>query len=154
MPASLEEQLAIYLTDAHAMELQALVQVKRARKVAGEAEIAAAFDEHVRETERHEHYVTDRLMALGWSPVPQKDMAGKVAGIGMALFARFQPDTPGGKIRDDSVSNAGRAIKQSGLPEALQCSKEHSRAGYDDLSASRADAHHFFPLRQSAACDG
>jgi ferritin-like metal-binding protein YciE len=95
MPTTLEEQLAIYLTDAHAIELQALVQVKRAEKVAGDPEIAAAFSEHVRETERHEHYVSDRLMALAWAPVPQKDLAGRLTGVGMALFARFQPDTPG-----------------------------------------------------------
>jgi ferritin-like metal-binding protein YciE len=95
MAMTIEQQLAIYLTDAHAIELQALVQVKRARKVAGDPEIAAAFDEHVRETERHKHYVADRLMALSWAPVPQKDLAGKLSGIGMALFARFQPDTPG-----------------------------------------------------------
>lgn len=95
MAMTIEQQLAIYLTDAHAIELQALVQVKRARRVAGDPEIAAAFSDHVRETERHEHYVADRLMALSWAPVPHKDLAGKVSGIGMALFARFQPDTPG-----------------------------------------------------------
>lgn len=95
MAMSIEQQLAIYLTDAHAIELQALVQVKRARKVAGDPEIAAAFADHVRETERHEHYVADRLMALSWAPVPHKDLAGKLSGVGMALFARFQPDTPG-----------------------------------------------------------
>jgi ferritin-like metal-binding protein YciE len=95
MPTTLDEQLAIYLTDAHAIELQALEQVKRARRVAGDPEIAEAFAQHTRETERHEHYVTDRLMALSWAPVPQKDLAGKLSGVGMALFARFQPDTPG-----------------------------------------------------------
>jgi ferritin-like metal-binding protein YciE len=92
---TLHEQLAIYLTDAHAIELQALEQMKRARKMAGEPEIADAFAQHVRETERHEHYVTDRLVALSWAPVPQKDLAGRISGVGMALFARFQPDTPG-----------------------------------------------------------
>jgi ferritin-like metal-binding protein YciE len=95
MPTTLDEQLAIYLTDAHAIELQALEQVKRARKLAGEPEIADAFAQHVRETERHETYVSDRLTALSWAPVPQKDLAGRITGIGMALFARFQPDTPG-----------------------------------------------------------
>ncbi len=98
MATSLDEQLAIYLTDAHAIELQALEQVKRAPKVAGDPEIAAAFSAHIRETERHEHYVADRLMALSWAPVPQKDLAGKVSGVGMALFARFQPDTPGNLV--------------------------------------------------------
>jgi ferritin-like metal-binding protein YciE len=95
VPTTLDEQLAIYLTDAHAIELQALEQVKRARKVAGDPEIADAFAQHTRETERHEHYVSDRLTALSWAPVPHKDLAGKLTGVGMALFARFQPDTPG-----------------------------------------------------------
>jgi ferritin-like metal-binding protein YciE len=92
---SIEEQLAIYLTDAHAIELQALVQVKRAPKIAGDPEIAAAFEKHIGETEKHERFVHDRLMAMSWAPVPQKDIAGRVTGIGFALFARFQPDTPG-----------------------------------------------------------
>src|SRR5947209_149460 len=95
MAMSIEQQLAIYLTDAHAIELQALVQVKPARRIAGDPEIAAAFADHVRETERHERYVADRLTALSWAPVAHKDLAGKVTGVGMALFARLQPDTPG-----------------------------------------------------------
>jgi ferritin-like metal-binding protein YciE len=94
-PRSIEEQLAIYLTDAHAIELQALVQVKRAPKIAGDAEIAAAFEKHIAETERHERFVEDRLIAMSWKPVPQKDIAGRMTGVGFALFARFQPDTPG-----------------------------------------------------------
>jgi ferritin-like metal-binding protein YciE len=95
MAMSIEQQLAIYLTDAHAIELQALAQVKPARRVAGDPEIAAAFADHLRETERHERYVADRLMALSWAPVPHKDLAGKLSGVGMALFASLQPDTPG-----------------------------------------------------------
>lgn len=95
MATSLDQQLSISLTDVHAIELQALEQVKRARKVAGDPELEAAFAEHTRETERHRTYVEDRLMARSWAPVPQKDISGKVSGVGMALFARFQPDTPG-----------------------------------------------------------
>src|SRR5271166_2999172 len=95
MPSSLDEQLAIYLTDAHAIELQALVQLKRARKLTEDSEIAAAFSDHVRETERHRHYVEDRLMALSWAPAAPKDLAEKLTGHGMAVFARIQPDAPG-----------------------------------------------------------
>lgn len=95
MPNDLDQQLSIYLTDVHAIELQALAQVTRAQKVAGHPEIEAAFADHVRETERHQRYVEDRLEARQWAPVPQKDLAGRVGGVGMALFARFQPDTPG-----------------------------------------------------------
>lgn len=95
MATSVDQQLSIYLTDVHAIELQALEQVKRARKVAGDPELQEAFADHTRETERHRTYVEDRLIARSWAPVPQKDISGKVSGIGMALFARFQPDTPG-----------------------------------------------------------
>ena len=95
MAATIEEQLAIYLTDAHAIELQALVQVKRAVEIAGDPALADAFAKHIEETERHERFVRGRLEALSWAPAPHKDIAGKATGIGFALFARFQPDTPG-----------------------------------------------------------
>ncbi len=94
MPNDIEQQLSIYLTDVHAIELQALAQVTRARKFAGHPELEAAFDDHARETERHQRYVEDRLKAREWAPVPHKDLAGRLGGVGMALFARFQPDTP------------------------------------------------------------
>ena len=132
MPMTLDQQLAIYLTDAHAIEVQALVQVKRARKVAGEPEIAAAFAEHVRETERHEHYVTDRLMALSWAPVPHKDLAGKVSGVGMALFARFQPDTLGKlvahaysyeRMEMAAYDLLGRLAQRAGDPETAMTAR-------------------------------
>ena len=95
MATTIEEQLAIYLTDAHAIELQALVQVKRAPDIAGDPGLAEAFTKHIDETERHERFVRGRLEALSWAPTPHKDIAGKATGLGFALFARFQPDTPG-----------------------------------------------------------
>lgn len=95
MPTTVEEQLAIYLTNAHAIELQALVQVERAQEIAGDPELAGAFAKHVEETQRHERLVRSRLEARSWGPVSHKDMAGKATGIGFALFARLQPDTPG-----------------------------------------------------------
>jgi ferritin-like metal-binding protein YciE len=95
MATTVDQQLSIYLTDVHAIELQALEQVKRARKVAGDPELEAAFAEHTRETERHRTYVEDRLMARSWAPVPQKGLSARLSGVGMALFTRFQPDTAG-----------------------------------------------------------
>jgi ferritin-like metal-binding protein YciE len=95
MATTVEEQLAIYLTDAHAIEEQALVQMKRAPELAGDPELAEAFSKHLEETARHERFVRGRLETLSWSPTPHKDIAGKATGIGFALFARFQPDSPG-----------------------------------------------------------
>jgi len=97
MAASIDEQLNLYLMDAHAIERQALEQVTRARKVAGDPELAAAFAEHVRETERHRTYVEDRLMVRGFDAkgAPDKEVSARITGVAMALFARLQPDTPG-----------------------------------------------------------
>jgi ferritin-like metal-binding protein YciE len=97
MATNIDEQLNMYLMDVHAIERQALEQVTRARKIVGDPEIAAAFSEHVRETERHRLYVEDRLMVRGFDSggTPLKDISAKLTGVGMALFARFQPDTPG-----------------------------------------------------------
>ncbi len=90
-----DEQLTKYLTDAHSIEEQALVQMRGAPKLAGDPEIAAAFELHLGETEGHESLVRRRLEARGASPAMLKDLAGKVTGQGFALFAQFQPDTPG-----------------------------------------------------------
>jgi ferritin-like metal-binding protein YciE len=94
-PTDLDEQLIKYLTDAHSIEQQALEQMKRAPDIAGDPEISQQFSQHLTETEQHEQRVRERLEELGASPSTLKDLAGKVTGIGFALFAKFNPDTPG-----------------------------------------------------------
>jgi ferritin-like metal-binding protein YciE len=95
MPDSIEEQLVKHLTDVHSIEEQALVQMRRAPGIAGDAELARAFEEHCRETEEHERRVTRRLEAHGADPSTVKDLAGKAGGMGMVWFAKLNPDTPG-----------------------------------------------------------
>ena len=92
---TLDEQLTKYLTDAHSIERQALVQMKLAPRIAGDRAIAAAFHEHLTETEDHQKLVHDRLEARDASSSVVKDAAGWVTGVGFALFAKFNPDTPG-----------------------------------------------------------
>jgi ferritin-like metal-binding protein YciE len=92
---SLHEQLHKYLTDAHSIEVQALVQMKRAPGLAGGPELAEMYKEHERETEEHKRLVEERLDAHGESPNKLKDVAGNVTGWGFVLFAKFNPDTPG-----------------------------------------------------------
>jgi len=94
-PNDFKEQLIKYLTDAHSIERQALVQMKAAPGIAGDPEIAAAFEQHETETEEHERLVDERLTALEASPSKVKDAAGAVTGMGFGLFAKVQPDTPG-----------------------------------------------------------
>lgn len=91
----LEEQLTKYLTDAHSIEQQALAQMKAAPQLAGDAQIAQAFSDHLLETADHERLVAQRLEARGASPSTIKDAAGTLTGKGFGLFAAAQPDTPG-----------------------------------------------------------
>jgi ferritin-like metal-binding protein YciE len=93
--ASKQKRLLSYLADAHSIEEQALTQMRAAPAIAGDDRLGAAFELHLRETERHERLVRERLEAHGTDPSRIKDLAGKAGGWGMLLFARSQPDTPG-----------------------------------------------------------
>jgi len=95
MSRSPQEQLVKYLADAHAIEEQALTQMRTAPKIAGDERLARIFREHLAETERQERLVRERLEAHDADPSKVKDLAGKAGGLGMLLFARSQPDTPG-----------------------------------------------------------
>jgi ferritin-like metal-binding protein YciE len=92
---SLDEQLTKYLTDVHSIEEQALAQMRLAPRVAGAADLRRIFSEHLTESEEHERLVREQLEARGAKPSPVKDVAGRVGGWGMILFARVNPDTPG-----------------------------------------------------------
>ena len=92
---AIDEQLTKYLTDAHSIEEQALAQLRLAPRVAGDPELKRAFAEHLRETEAQERLVREQLERRGAKPSAVKDVAGRVGGWGMILFARFNPDTPG-----------------------------------------------------------
>ena len=93
--ASLDEQLTAYLSDAHALEQQALPQMRAAPDMAGDPELAAAFRAHLAETERHEQLTRERLEARGGSTSKVKEAIFKAGGFGFVLFAKTQPDTPG-----------------------------------------------------------
>src|SRR3954447_1590542 len=92
---TLSDQLVKYLTDAHAMEVQALAQMRAAPDMAGDANLAQGFRAHCTETERHEALIRERLEAHDAKPSRLEDMLGAVSGKGFVLFARSQPDTPG-----------------------------------------------------------
>jgi ferritin-like metal-binding protein YciE len=93
-PDDLGEQLNKYLADAHAIEQQALQLLKRAPKLASADELSAAFEEHLKETERHSELVEQRLEARGASPSSLKDSALRLGAINLGMFFRAQVDTP------------------------------------------------------------
>ncbi|HET8527949.1 MAG TPA: DUF892 family protein [Gaiellaceae bacterium] len=100
------DQLTKYLTDAHSIEVQALAQLRSAPDLAGDPENAAAFREHLHETEEHERLVRGLLEQRGAQPSRVKDAVMKVGGKGFVLFAKVQPDTPG-KLQAHALSYEG-----------------------------------------------
>jgi ferritin-like metal-binding protein YciE len=101
--ATLDEQLNAYLSDAHAIEEQALPQMRAAPDMAGDPQLAEAFRAHLAETERHEQLIRERLEARGGSPSRLKEAIFKAGGFAFVLFAKSQPDTPG-KLMSHALS--------------------------------------------------
>src|SRR3954454_17261250 len=95
MADNLHEQLHKYLTDTHSIEVQALAQLKRAPGIAGGPELAQMYEQHEGETEDQKRLIEERLEAHDASANKLKDVVADVTGIGMFLFAKFNPDSPG-----------------------------------------------------------
>jgi ferritin-like metal-binding protein YciE len=95
MPETIEEQLVKHLTDVHSIEEQALAQLRRAPDIAGDEVLAEIYREHLAETEEQERLVRARLEAHEADPSKLKDLVARAGGVGMVLFARANPDTPG-----------------------------------------------------------
>jgi ferritin-like metal-binding protein YciE len=129
---SIDQQLIKYLTDVHSIEEQALVQMRRAPKIARDPTLARAFEDHLAETEVQEKRVRQRLEALGAEPSKLKDLAGRAGGVGMVWFARFNPDTPG-KLTAHAYSYEHMELAAYELLEAVA-----QRAGDEEtVSAAR-----------------
>src|SRR3954447_13068298 len=95
MATDTEQQLIKYLTDAHSIEEQALAQLRVAPRMAGDPQLAQSFRAHLVETEGQERRVRARLEAHHAAPSKVKDLVMQAGGLGFALFAKVQPDTPG-----------------------------------------------------------
>ncbi|HYZ82518.1 MAG TPA: DUF892 family protein, partial [Solirubrobacteraceae bacterium] len=90
-----DKQLLKFLTDVHSIEVQALVQMQHAPRIAGDPDLARVFSVHLEETREHERLVRDVLTERGAASSTVKDLAGRVGGWAMLVFARVNPDTPG-----------------------------------------------------------
>jgi ferritin-like metal-binding protein YciE len=93
-PEDLEEQLAKYLADAHAIEAQAIQLLERGARIAGQSDLARVFSDHLAQTREHQTAVAARLEAHGASPSKLKDAALRVGALNWGAFFAAQPDTP------------------------------------------------------------
>ena len=93
-PDDIDDQLDSYLADAHAIEAQAIRLLGRGPKLAGTAELAALYEEHLAETEQHQQMIEHRLHQRQSSPSRLKDAALSLGALNWGLFFAAQPDTP------------------------------------------------------------
>jgi ferritin-like metal-binding protein YciE len=93
-PDDLAEQLNKYLSDAHALEAQAIKLLERGQKLAGDEELARIYDAHLEESRQHQRRIAQRLEERGGSPSKLKDAAMRLGALNWAAFFAAQPDTP------------------------------------------------------------
>lgn len=160
---SIDTQLTKYLTDAHSIEVQALAQLEVAPDIAGDERLAAVFREHLDETREHERLIRDRIEERGADTSALKDLAGRVGGWAMVVFARINPDTPGKLVAhafsyehmelaayellarvarradDDAVVETAKSIAEQERAMARRLAENFDRAVEASLRAKRAD---------------
>ena len=91
----LEGKLTSSLADAHALETQSITLLGRAPKIVDDPTLAALFESHRLESERHRNLLEGRLQAHDANPSRLKDAALRLGGLNWTLFFQAQPDTPG-----------------------------------------------------------
>jgi ferritin-like metal-binding protein YciE len=90
----IESELVSYLTDAHAIEAQALQLLETGPALAGFDELAQVFRDHLEETREQRRLVEERLAAHDASPSRFQNMGLRIGGLNIGGFFGAQPDTP------------------------------------------------------------
>ena len=94
-PDDLDEQLAKYLADAHAIEAQAIQLLQRGPKIGGVPELEELYARHLEQSRDRQRRVEERLSAHGASPSRLQDAAMRLGALNWGAFFQAQPDTPG-----------------------------------------------------------
>jgi len=84
-----------YLSDAHAIEEQAIALLERAPKLVEDPQLESIFTDHLAETRDHAELIQERLHTLGDDPSSLKDAAMRLGALNWSMFFAGHPDTPG-----------------------------------------------------------
>lgn len=84
-----------YLSDAHAIEEQAIGLLERAPALVEDTSIATIFGDHLSETREHAELVQSRMKTLGGDSSSLKDAAMRLGALNWGSFFQGHPDTPG-----------------------------------------------------------
>jgi ferritin-like metal-binding protein YciE len=98
-----QEQLRVYLKDAHALEQMSLQMTQAAAKASKDPELRRLFEHHHEETQEHERLIRERIEAYGDKTSTIKDMGARIAAMAKGVAATVPADTPGRLVRDGYV---------------------------------------------------
>lgn len=87
------DQLDAYLSDAHAIENQALQMLGAAIHLTDDADLRMLLERHREESERHRKLIDACLERRNADPSRLKDLAMRVGALNLGLFFGGQPDT-------------------------------------------------------------
>jgi ferritin-like metal-binding protein YciE len=91
---AIESELVSYLSDAHAIEAQAIQLLEAGQGIAGFDALTEVFREHLEETREQQRLVDARLEAHGAKPSLMQNAAMRIGGLNVGAFFGAQPDTP------------------------------------------------------------
>jgi ferritin-like metal-binding protein YciE len=132
-PDDLDKQLVKYLSDAHAIEHQAIGLLSKGPDIAGDAQLATLFEQHLEETREHQRLVEQRLEAHDAGPNRLKDAAQRLGALNWGTFFAAQPDTPA------KLAGFAHAFEFLEVGAYEQLARVARRAG-DEETASVAEA--------------
>jgi ferritin-like metal-binding protein YciE len=90
----IDDELVSYLTDAHAIEAQALQLLETGPAIAGFDQLADVFRDHLEETREQRRLVEARLRAHDAKPSRFQNTGLRIGGANLSAFFAVQPDTP------------------------------------------------------------
>ena len=90
----LGKQLVRYLSDAHAIESQAVQLLEQGQAIAGEPNLKKVFEDHLEETRSQQAAVEARLAARNEGPSRVKNIVMRIGGLNLGAFLGGQPDSP------------------------------------------------------------
>jgi len=90
----IQEELVSHLTDAHAIEAQALQLLEAGPALAGFDQLAQVFRDHLDETREQRRLVEERLAAHDARPSRFQNTGMRIGGLNIGGFFGAQPDTP------------------------------------------------------------
>jgi ferritin-like metal-binding protein YciE len=96
----LQQKLADYVEDAHAMEQNDLKMIDSMISTTDDPDIKRMLEEHRRETEEHERRMRERLEALGRGTSARKQAQAVGAALLKALGDKARGDKAGKNARD------------------------------------------------------